>query len=95
MHYYPIVNCLNKVDGNYRPDLKGLRLLQDGSRELPVGCPDGNYRPDLKGLRLLRQTPTLCDYSDGNYRPDLKGLRLLPVSCQVFSHPWMEITDLI
>jgi len=62
-------------DGNYRPDLKGLRRRGGGGKEF-VHYLDGNYRPDLKGLR-----PLVCSGDgqspdrDGNYRPDLKGLR--------------------
>jgi len=65
-----------EVDGNYRPDLKGLRLSHDllGSGLLR----DGNYRPDLKGLRLNAAIfGELNSLFDGNYRPDLKGLRRL------------------
>jgi len=38
------------IDGNYRPDLKGLRQRQRAVAL--IARPDGNYRPDLKGLRL-------------------------------------------
>jgi len=40
------------VDGNYRPDLKGLRQKVDDFSHLD-DFKDGNYRPDLKGLRLF------------------------------------------
>jgi len=39
-------------DGNYRPDLKGLRRGINRTADT-IPCADGNYRPDLKGLRLL------------------------------------------
>jgi len=39
-------------DGNYRPDLKGLRRQEPKIAGWVSGNWDGNYRPDLKGLRL-------------------------------------------
>ena len=40
-----------KKDGNYRPDLKGLRRSGLCLPRLREEGFDGNYRPDLKGLR--------------------------------------------
>jgi len=67
-------------DGNYRPDLKGLRLLPWFSYVSLLEI-DGNYRPDLKGLRLSWKELRPCrkdNFTDGNYRSDLKGLRHHP-----------------
>jgi len=65
------------LDGNYRPDLKGLRLKREHVVRQFRKIKDGNYRPDLKGLRLFAfQQSGEVDVDDGNYRPDLKGLRL-------------------
>jgi len=83
-------------DGNYRPDLKGLRLF-DSFFRLPRKSEDGNYRPDLKGLRQHTAVLSrLVRRHDGNYRPDLKGLRLLSnKEAKSGVTTAMEITDLI
>jgi len=63
-------------DGNYRPDLKGLRQQRGAFMGHGV-VNDGNYRPDLKGLRRCAGFDVCDNRFDGNYRPDLKGLRRL------------------
>jgi len=92
-----LLACARKSDGNYRPDLKGLRhVLDDRFRDRP-NVFDGNYRPDLKGLRRNRlNVLRRIGGRDGNYRPDLKGLRLCGGErLFVRQQRGMEITDLI
>jgi len=45
---------MDSLDGNYRPDLKGLRLSWAIASAITLTS-DGNYRPDLKGLRHFRR----------------------------------------